>query len=67
MTASTRLLDQIIVYNPTENTAVWLTPAEAHRVISARPFLELIQEGDVDYKYMLELAGPRPQRFVTDP
>lgn len=64
MSHSSRPLDQVIIYNPYNDTAEWRTPSEARRITSARPWLELITETDVDYKYILEKAGPKPVRIV---
>lgn len=53
----------MLVFNAHLGTALWCTPAQAQRMMSVVPTLELIEENNRFYGEYAKLAGPKPEFY----
>lgn len=63
MSVSTRPLDQVMLWDPVEDTYSWVTPSSAARIRQAKPHCVILEESDPNFQWGLAIAGRKPVIF----
>lgn len=66
MAISNKLLDLVLVYDFWHHSAGWFTPAQAARMCAAMEWLEIIDEAHKAFEATKQLAGPKPQVYISE-